>query len=283
MTRTIHPQNLGSGQTCMPPRYCVLSRSFPLALLAWCLAALPGIAESPYTAWAEDYTGLEPNTVLLWKFDEPQTGLDSSGNGYDISFSREGVETGISGKFGQGFLSVSPKSATSDLNEGYAQSAASIPALPGNAVSIEFWYQPFANEPTEGQGISYFFDKKYTDAAGAQLLLSSLDGTSNSMQWVVGNGSRSAVVATGSLVWEAERWYHVAATYENRSGDGVLRIFRDGELLTESIEPDFGDLATGERFFRLANRLGSLYGPVPGTYDNFRISEIAYDYAPFEQ
>src|SRR5690606_2181908 len=71
----------------------------------------------------------------------------------------------------------------------------------------------------------------------------------------------------------------LAVTYENVDGDGVMKIFRDGVVLAQRVVSDFGDLDPGTRWWQLANRLGSSYGSMPGYYDNFRISDVAYNYS----
>lgn len=245
-----------------------------LGALMW---IAPLSAEEIYTAWAADYTGKEPHTLLLWKFDSPAPDRDASGNDNAVTFSPTGVKMGIAGKFGDAFLSEQPYTEESSH---FAQGGSSFNAFLGVEMSVEFWYRPLSSSPSDGRKIAYFFDKMYADKTGMLLALSCLSDKENALLLSVGNGEKIASAVTESLDWNPEQWYHLAVTYKNKGGMGILRIFRDGEELARAEVRGFGDLVSGERNYRLANRLGSIFSSVPGYYDNFRVSEVAYNYGP---
>lgn len=260
--------------------FTVLSlSSFPVLFLICGFSALaPRVgAEQEYTDWTIDYFGDEPETMLLWKFDEPGAHLDTSPGGYLLRFADEGVTTGVPGRFGEGLLIEGPRS---NSNDSFAQSPASVRAFNEEALTVEFWFQPLSNRPAGGATLSYFFDKRYSDPTGIQLILSSAGDDLDSLRMVVGNGERTKSLSTMPLIWEEGEWYHIAVTYHLEGDDGILRIYRDGELLSEEIAGGFGPLDQGTRFFRIGNRLGSNYGSVPGVYDNFRVSSRALEFAP---
>lgn len=244
-----------------------------LASLALLAAPVLAYAE-PYTDWRNDYVGNEPGTVLLWKFDNPAPKSNSAGSGYTATVG-DNVTVGVAeGKFGTGFYSAERSTAA----DSYAQVAGSAGILPTNAMSIEFWFKPVADGVATGN-LSYFFDKKFTTDSGVYLALSNTSPSQGALVFSVGNGNTSGSLKTGNLSWDADLWYHIAITFENLDGDAYLKIFRDGEVLASTRLLEFGDLANGSSLFRLGNRLGSSYGSVPGTYDNFRISNIAHEYS----
>lgn len=237
---------------------------------------------APYTDWQNDYTGTESGTLLLWKFNSPDPSLDSGTGGYNATFSTTGTQTGVTGKFGQAFFSGPDKSTS---NDSFARNGASAEVFNTSALSVEFWFQPVMAGVSTGN-IAYFVDKKYSSSShtGVLLALNNTGETPGTLYFEVGNGSSSTSIRTASLEWNVGQWYHIAATYQNVDGDGVLRIFRDGKEEGFREVEAFGSLDAGARFWNLANRLGSSNNSsTPGYYDNFRISSIAYDYAPIPE
>lgn len=243
--------------------------------------ATASLHAAPYTDWQFDYTGNEANTLMLWKFDQPAPKSDASGNGKTAALAATNPNATVGevdGRFGQAFYSGS----YSTSNDSFAQAAGSAALMSASALSVEFWYQPLSDTIAPGNH-AYFFDKKFDTKLGTYLRLNNTDGKAGSLDFSVGNGTVSANLRTGSLAWEAETWYHIAVTFENVDGDGVLKIFRDGNVLAETIVPDFGSISNSGSLWRMGNRLGSGYGSLPGYFDNFRISSVAYDYAPIPE
>lgn len=253
-----------------------------LALLsaALCLSAPAAFAQSPYTGWAHDYTGSEPNTLLLWKFDDPNPALDSSSGGHNVVFSGTGTATDVTGKFNEAFES-GPARSTS--NDSYARNTSSASVFNGSAMSVEFWYQPRTDVITGAPVLAYFFDKKYASNNGISLSMLNNGSSTGALYLQLGNGSTSSSLISSDLDWDVNTWYNIAVTYENVAGNGVSNIYRDGELVGTKTTSGFGDLAPGTLWWNLANRLGSTYGSMPGYYDNFRIASKAYNYGPIPE
>lgn len=264
------------------PPYRLLSC---LATLA--LATITQAATLPYTGWIDDYTGTEAHTLGLWKFDDSQNyGVNSASNSpyheMNMSFASKGVEVGAPGKFGTSFFSrgTDNEPGRSIANDSHATLAGSPALFNGSALSIEFWYSPVVPAGELGAGYSYFFDKMKNDPTGVQLRLNNTNEPKQRLTFTVGNGDKVVSANTRELTWEVGAWYHIAVTFENVNGDGVLKIFRDGEELASTVSVNFGDMAAGTQSWRVANRLVSSYSSVPGYYDNFRVSDIAYSFAP---
>jgi len=251
---------------------------------AFASATITQAATLPYTGWVDDYTGTEAHTLGLWKFDDSQNyGVNSVADSpYGMNFASKGTEVGVPGKFGTSFLSrgTGDEPGQSSGNDSYAAITSSATLFNGSALSIEFWYSPVVPAGDLGGGYSYFFDKMKNDSAGVQLRLNNTNEPKQRLTFTVGNGSKIVSANTKELTWEVGTWYHIAVTFENVDGDGVLKIFRDGEELGSTISTGFGDMVTGTQSWKVANRLVSGYSSVPGYYDNFRVSDIAYGYAP---
>lgn len=251
-----------------------------LGLLSATVLTAQSYDGSPYTAWQNDYTGNEAHTLMLWKFDNDNPssnyGYDYSGGGHNAGFHTTGTQTGVPGKFGTSFLSGPNRSSE---NDSYARNTASANLFNGSALSVEFWFRPVEDGGTSAT-LSHMVDKRYSDP-GVGLLLTfwNSDVKQGYLRFQVGNGTTLVSLDTAGLEWDADLWYHLAVTFENVDGDGVMKIFRDGEVIAQRTVEDFGDMAPGTRWWQMGNRIGSSYGSMPGYYDNFRISDVAYNYS----
>lgn len=257
-----------------------------ISALIWIGASITTAAtphdDSPYTAWISDYVGDEAHTLGLWKFDNPDPAADASLNrSYSqraAKLSKSGVQTGVPGKFGEALLSKGGTNAVggrSTGNDSYASFSSEL--FNGSAISIEFWYSPLSATPGKGGTYSYFFDKMYTEKSGIMLVLTD----DNKLRLTVGNGTKTALLHPPETISFAPgEWYHFAVTYENVDGNGILKLYLNGDLFSSRSVAGFGDLDGGSKPWRLGNRLGSSYGSAPGYYDNFRVSDVAYPYAP---
>lgn len=244
-----------------------------------CFSAAFAVA-APYYGWTEDYSGNEPGTLLLWKFDGNYTPdeadsaalADSSPNNRRVQAptgTAVSVGNSVTGKWGGGFR-------LGDADGGLASSklvgtSASTSALGTVATSVEFWFQPL----TLSLNSSYLADKKYTSNNGASLRFAA-SGT-NRLVAEVGNGSASLQVISGNLDFALDEWYHIALTYT--ADTGTLSLFLNGILLGSTVNASFGELTPGNPVWSLGNRVSSVYNSAPGIYDNFRVSDVAYDYA----
>ncbi len=133
--------------------------------------------------------------------------------------------------------------------------------------------------PTDLGTWNTFFDKSGGDG-GLWLRM----GSTGALTLVAGNGTNQRSLSTPSLTWDTNTWYNIAVTFKNltgtEGGDAEVKIFLNGEMKAEDVLAGFGNLGTNTQNWKIAQRRISGYGSVPGDYDNFRIANIAYDYAP---
>lgn len=234
-----------------------------------------------YTGWVNEYDGTSDNTLVLFHFNNtsaqntsPNAATGSSALGIPYIITNVAyTDSDAAGKFELGLQSDSPQTTA---NQGYAQmgiGATYAPDFNLSEISVEFWYKPFSATPA-GSGFSYLLDGKYSSNSGWQMFF---NNSSSVIQVQVGNGTSTLGVNATGLTWVADTWYHLAFTYENGVG---LNIFRDGENIASVANTTFGDLAGYSGSMRLGNRVGSAYASQPGVYDEFRVSNIAYDYMP---
>lgn len=232
------------------------------------------VAAEPYTGWKNDYEGTEEGTILLWKFDEGDPTIDSSGNKYQVSRIVMPAAEEPEGKFGAAVRLAGPSNP--DKNENYVQGvSSSADALPTEGFSIELWFKADGYSTNDHSAGGYIFDKMYSDKEGVALSYSRQEKTLSAR---TGNGTEILRVVSQPVEFSENQWTHLALTWDSQSG--VFRIYQDGNVVGESVNPDFGSIAPGRRVFRLGNRNGSLYSSMSGVYDNFRVSSVVYTYAP---
>ena len=257
-------------------------KSLQSLLFGGLTAAFSPLAVFGYTGWTGDYDGTSDNTLLLYTFDDEAgaTSTDNIASGTSsigvapMNIAPSGTTMGVEGKFGNAFQSDSP---SSNLSIGYGQVASasigSAFAIP--EISVELWYKPLSDEPDPAGGYSYLIDHRYSSSSGFQMAFL---GNDDSFRAYVGNGTSllSAIIPVSSMNFEADTWTHLALTYE----DGVgMKVFQDGDLIAESLNSEFGSLATySGGNLRIGNRVGSSYNTQTGDYDNFRVSDVAYDF-----
>ncbi len=243
------------------------------------------VSSMGYTAWANAYDGTSDNTIVLYHFNQPAesltdsnaaTGASSLGTA-NILTNIAHSQVGVSGKFDLAFQSDSPKTTA---NEGYAQlgnGGAFGSAFATSELSVEFWFKPFSSTPWSASGgLGYLVDHMYT-LGGTTGFSMYFINNAGQVRVDVGNGTSGLTLSTSDLTWEADTWTHLAFTYE----DGVgLKLFQDGNNVASVTSTDFGSLGADTHNLRLGNRLGSGYGSQPGVFDEFRISNVAYDYTP---
>lgn len=217
----------------------------------------------------------EVNVIFLYDFDGPQPLSDAIGVmprlvlGAPASISEEGIE-------GKALEIHPPRSRDHDGN--YAQLSPSAAArFPGYAFSLDFYFRPDEAWLAGDSNTIYLLDQMYTDATGIRLTYSP---DSRSPRVTVGNGEKRLSAASEAREWPVNQWVHIAVTYDAETG--ALRLFEDGLLLAEEVNPDFGAVEFGRRPFRIGNRLGSFYGNAVGTFDNIRMSHGAVDFSAAE-
>lgn len=254
-----------------PPFHLLVPLVFSFA------AAIPAEA-APYTGWASDYTGNEANTLALWKFDSPDPALDSSSGGHSIAFHAGSTQTGVEGKFGEAFQSLGPRSTT---NSGYAIAADTGGVLNSSELSVDFWFRP-SFVVSDLAAWNTLFDK--SGATSGLWLRMNAEGA---LTLLIGNGTVQSSVSTGALSWDASTWYNIAVTFKNSSGEAggaaeaqiFVNGFREGGRTLEG----FGNLGSNNQNWKIGQRRTQSYSSVPGYYDNFRVSSVAYDYAPIPE
>lgn len=244
--------------------------------LALLLAAAATGTAAITTDWNQDYTGSEAHTLALFKFDSPTPLKDASDHIADGTLNANAAVTPDGGKFGGG-LEVPTFSTKNDNNVRFNASAFST-----SAISVEFWFRPLIDGAVSS-GSAYLFDKKYTTNTGMELSI----WNSGLLIFTVGNGDISSSLRSDksgvNLTWNSDQWYHIAATFENVNGNGVLSLYRDGTLLSTNTVAGFGDLSNNTRDWVIGNRSGPSYSSAAGYYDNFRVSDVAYQYAPIPE
>lgn len=240
------------------------------------VAALASTGFAGYTDWVNDYDGTSPNTMVLYKFNEASgTSAANSASGTSslgvtpLTISSTNTTVGVAGKFDLAFQSNSPLSTSADsyARRGFGTSF----ALP--EISVEMWFKPVSASPGPASGFSYILDNQFTTNNGFQIYFYS----PTQFRVAVGNGTSKIYATTTTASWSTDTWTHLAFTYESGVG---LNVFQDGENIATTASTDFGSLAAYTGFLDLANRVGSSYASQPGVYDNFRISNVAYDYMP---
>ena len=123
--------------------------------------------------------------------------------------------------------------------------------------------------------VELVFKFKTLIAGSPEMLVSKTNGAGDSVWQLYGIGgvSRNAIgftvvggvtVATSAEVWDVNRWYHVAATFDG----ATLRIYKDGELLTSAANPGPVGVNAGAIVFGSA-----MSGSVPGDFSDILISE----------
>tara|TARA_R100000027_G_scaffold66361_1_gene62156 strand:+ start:560 stop:1423 length:864 start_codon:yes stop_codon:yes gene_type:complete len=255
-------------------------KSLQSLLFGGLTAAFSPLAVFGYTGWTGDYDGSSDNTLLLYTFEEGAGSISSaniaSGTGAladtPMSISTTNTTMGVEGKFGDAFQSNLPSAGG---NSGYGQ----IPGtnlgsnLSLSEMTVELWYKPLASDVIPA-AVSYLVDYRYSSSSGFQFAFFESD---NSFRAYVGNGTSLlvAIMPVVDLNFTEDTWTHLAMTYE----DGVgLKVYQDGDLIGEKLSTTFGTLEGYNGNMRIGNRVGSSYNSQPGDYDNFRVSDVAYDF-----
>ncbi len=255
-------------------RFC---RTFTAAL-AVAAVALPAYAAEPNTGWQEGYTGEEPNTLLLWKFDGETSDeqlRDASPHGRNATLRGESEDRlGVEGKFGQGLRVLA---GTGERTGVYLADTRALHSATG-ALTVELWYKSTNN------GFGWIIDKKQADSMHWGFYLTR--DRDNQLKFQVGNGEKSETLQTEGLTWTPNAWYHLAITFENTgdpdTGDATISLYRNGEQLGTRTLEGFGDLEPNTRPFTIGDRETGTNGGGEGrgVYDEVRVSNVAYTFTP---
>jgi len=122
-----------------------------VALAVLCMLPAAHSFADPYYDWMNDYTGSEPNTLILWKFNvtgETNSHMrDSSGNNRNLH-SNTKATFNRPGKFDEGIF-IDPDNGTTGMGI-----SSNTSAFNGDAISVEMWFKPLTEISTNG----YLFD-----------------------------------------------------------------------------------------------------------------------------
>ncbi len=253
-------------------------KSFSLLLLALSVGSM-AFAKTTTADWQAETDGRDKTTIVLYTFEDRAyantTPNETAKNGLPQAvYARDGVETGVKGKFGKGFAVKAPDEGMDLARYGYVQlTKKDVEDSLAGDLTAEVWYQPLSATPGGDKGYSYLMDCQYSSKTGFSLILV---GGDQALRASVGNGHNNLIAVSGPLTWEPGQWYHLALSYD--SDEGLLTVYRNGEEVASMDMESFGPIAPYSGNLRVGNRLGSNYGPTPGVYDHFRLSSVAYNF-----
>lgn len=253
-------------------------------LLAFCMSflCLAQVAEAePYYSWQSEYDGTSPHSIVLYNFNEDQvyekwsgwaaieqvTQQNPANNKWmaqDHELSNAYFAAG--GKFGWGMHNIGGTVNTDRI--ALYDSADIFPSGADPSLSVEFWVS-FNMLNT----IQFLVDKKYADSVYSGYIIY-LDGN-NVLNFRIGDGSQT-LQANAALGWETGRAYHIAGTWD--ADTDTIKLYRDGEEVASATYSGSAIQNSSHSVF-LGQRQGSSYGALNGMMDDFRVSDIAYEYA----
>ncbi len=243
-----------------------------LALLSFLLCC--GTAGAASTSWQSDSSKEDAGTTALYTFElsrfDSQAPNTVEKSGYPaLTFAPDGIVVGVDGKFGNGFLVEEPSEGFDLARFGYAQISRLDKAdlFPSENLSVEIWYRPLSGKPAAGAAYSFMVDNQYSSKGGFCLYLF---GKDQSLRVRIGNGTEFLQAISDPLDWDSEEWYRLRFSYDSTTGR--LDLYRNDELVGFAMSPGFGLIEPYDGNLRIGNRLGSSYSPLPGYYDNFRIT-----------
>ena len=253
---------------------------------------------SPYYGWVNEYDGSDAYAIALWNFNENEIYTAGADAAAWNSFSYTTVNnTSVDYRMiARGYAEFVDDDGAYDPNTpgivdgafqnfggeysadfAFAWGGANIfPAGADPSLTIESWVK---FDDVTNNVRHQLFDKCFTHKSGYQLYFYKEpwmgEGLYNS--WLeVGDGTTSARV-TELIEFEADRWYHVAGTWN--ADTRTLSLYIDGEKVGASYWPGLS-ITNNTQVLRIGNRLGSTYGCLSGYMDGVRISGVAYDFAP---
>jgi hypothetical protein len=249
---------------------CVKNIFSIIIILCSCIASF---GEDLYT-WKDEYTGNEALTLGLWNFNQDQivsgsfvTAQDVSNNNNFVTIRGATASFSEGGKFGWALkIGRTTTTSTADMNSIF-------PSGSDPSVSIEMW----VSLNSLVHQTQYLLDKQYNDNSGFQIYLYRPEGMLQNvyrMLWLVGNGS-SRIQVTADLVWETDRFYHIAVVWDAETDSA--KIYRDG-ILEAAVTSSGSSIVNNTRKIRIGQKLGTPYNSLDGFLDGLRISDAAYEF-----
>ncbi|MFO7976922.1 MAG: LamG domain-containing protein, partial [Candidatus Hydrogenedentota bacterium] len=247
--------------------------SMAVVSFALCNVALAQSAEP----WQASYTGEDAtgeHVIAFWNFDgSSDTVADASGN--EHTGAMDGVVRRPDGHFG-GCIESFRGWPVEDVR--HAVRIQDAPALsPRGAFTIEMWVCP--DQTLADYDEAFIVDKKYVADTDYQWVLERPDGNGQRHMRVslgFGNGSETWR-SSERAPFEAGRWSHIAFSYD---GGGTVRFFLNGRSLGKTTKPGYENIAPGDHFLSLGDRVGSYYHGFPGRIDDVRITAGAREFRP---
>jgi len=157
------------------------------------------------------------------------------------------------------------------------------PALsPSGAFTLELWIKPKSD--LDECDTAFLLDKKYlhypreTPTANRDYCLYLRRTGPEKFRLIayLGFGNDSAEFVSREIALEAERWVHVAFSYD---GAGTGRFFLNGEAIGRTSHAGRGPISPGQYDLVIGDRYGSLYSGFPGWIDQVRILSTIPDWA----
>ena len=250
-------------------------------------AALTEVPVENYTGWMDDYDGDNANTLCLWTFNEDtrwhhrwnyeeSTDVMNVGTSHSLFLQANQPDTRSvyeAGKFGGGFHCIKGDGSHDNLGTAGGLSTESFPQDADPSITVESWVKLDANALSAG-GWQFLVDRQYHSPAGGYMLLFAGANPTMSLTYYMGDGTSLMTVGTGGGTWEADKWYHVAGTWD--ADDDTLRIYVDGFLVNATAFP--GQIPLDVVRTNMVCGRQNWSSPLPSTVDNVRVSDVAYQF-----
>lgn len=259
-------------------RRTLIANVVSLVLAASVLTNRGTVADEP---WRHLYQGVEAtgeNVIALWQFLPGEESEDNSGHGHGLKL--RGESRFVPGGMFGNCLECFPADKDHDVPQGAV--VKNRPELsPQGAFTLELWIKP--KPELAKYRTAFLLDKKYyhyaKDLPQANrdycLYLAGERNGAWRMVAYLGYGTDSAAYVSREVVFEPNRWTHVAFTYD---GAGTGRFFFDGQPAGRTVHEGRGPVAPGQYDLVVGDRYGSIHAGFAGWIDQVRISSVVVPY-----
>jgi hypothetical protein len=252
-----------------------------IAVLAYSVNA------EPYYGWMNEYTGLEPNTVALYNFNEDQISAGDFVIAKELvseSYWPEGAvlstdmgataKFDAGGKFGWGLFTTNYGDPIIRSDYAYI-SKPPFPSGSNPSISVEFWIMFNRLDILQ----QYIIDYQYTNPSGYAFVLTHLPEYASDyadLAFSVGDGT-AKIYAFAGTTWQTNTWYHIAGTWD--AATQTIHLYRNGIEIGSDVKPGAMIVNDTSPILHIGERLASSYNGLDGAIDGFRVSDKAYQYA----